>query len=134
MASCGASLPATTTRRFGGTGLGLAITKQLITLMQGEISLVSEPDVGSTFSVCLSLPVSHAISHIETVVNEDLLIGKKTLVIDDNETNLTILKNQLRSCDIYTDTEMDPVEALYRIKKAIDEGGKKIYTGVFLCK
>ncbi|BDX02640.1 hypothetical protein MACH16_13880 [Marinomonas pontica] len=111
-----------TTRKFGGTGLGLAITKQLIALMQGEISLVSEPDVGSTFSVCLSLPVSHAISHIETVVNEDLLIGKKTLVIDDNETNLTILKNQLRSCDIYTDTEVDPVEALYRIKKAIDDG------------
>ncbi|WP_421852770.1 response regulator [Marinomonas sp.] len=111
-----------TTRKFGGTGLGLAITKQLISLMNGSISLSSKLNVGSTFTVTFALPESHAMSHLETVADECLLLGKKTLVIDDNETNLTILKNQLRSCDIYADTEISPVDALSRIQQSIDKG------------
>lgn len=40
-----------TTRRFGGTGLGLAITKKIIDLMSGTISVASEVDQGTCFTV-----------------------------------------------------------------------------------
>jgi signal transduction histidine kinase len=50
-----------TTREFGGTGLGLAITQQLCEMLGGSITVQSEIQVGSTFTVCLpSLPESTA--------------------------------------------------------------------------
>ncbi len=53
-----AQAEAATTRRFGGTGLGLAISRSLVEMMGGEISLRSEPNVGSEFSFSLDMALA----------------------------------------------------------------------------
>ena len=42
-----------TTRKYGGTGLGLAIVYRFCKLMEGEITVTSEPGIGSCFRVKL---------------------------------------------------------------------------------
>jgi signal transduction histidine kinase len=42
---------ASTTRKYGGSGLGLALSRKLCQMMGGDISVQSEPGVGSSFTV-----------------------------------------------------------------------------------
>lgn len=84
-----------TTRKYGGTGLGLVISQRLVELMGGSIAVESESGVGTTISFTITCTISQEsvrqYVHCNTVGNE----GKTVLVIDDNATNLTILKTQL---------------------------------------
>ena len=50
-----------TTRRFGGTGLGLAIAQQLAHLLNGDITVESHIDHGTTFHV--HLPIEPTARH-----------------------------------------------------------------------
>jgi signal transduction histidine kinase/ligand-binding sensor domain-containing protein/CheY-like chemotaxis protein len=85
-----------TTRKYGGTGLGLVISEKLVALMGGEIKVESEPGSGTQFMFSVQVKSSHQPAKTSLPMDGTELDGKRVLVVDDNETNLTILKNQLQ--------------------------------------
>ncbi|MDE2000331.1 MAG: PAS domain S-box protein, partial [Burkholderiales bacterium] len=81
-------------RRYGGTGLGLAISKQLVELMGGQIEAHSAPGVGSEF--VFRIPVSVGVTQADmAMLEEPEMPSFNVLVVDDNETNRTVLENML---------------------------------------
>ena len=80
------------TRKYGGTGLGLAISKRLTRLMGGGLWAESEEGRGSRFYFTL---VFRDARHEEQPDTQAAVKGIKTLIIDDNQTNLLILKKLL---------------------------------------
>ncbi len=83
-------------RRFEGSGLGLAISRRLLALMDTDISLVSEPGVGSTFSFELRLPADKNQSREQAPISNVELAGLTVLVVDDLPLNTEILSRRIQ--------------------------------------
>ncbi|MEO1536226.1 MAG: response regulator [Pseudomonadota bacterium] len=105
-----------TTRRFGGTGLGLVITKRLVEMMGGEIRVDSQAGRGTTFTVDLPYREAKAIAIPEVEDMLRLVKGHRALVVDDHQTNLTILGERLSTWDLSVELETRPEAALKRLE------------------
>jgi CheY-like chemotaxis protein len=84
------------TRRFGGTGLGLAISARLAGLMGGKITVQSEPEKGSVFTLTVraSLPTGQdrAATLKLQVRTEAPPAGLRILLAEDNEVNRRLVE------------------------------------------
>jgi PAS domain S-box-containing protein len=113
------------TRRFGGTGLGLPICKELIALQGGELQLISEEGLGSTFFFELSFTKSpfsqEAAPHEAAAIppQTQVLAGISLLVIEDNEINRRVVFHTLRKAGAHVDMAFNGMEAIGYLEERV---------------
>ena len=102
------------TRKHMGTGLGLSISKKLIEAMGGEIGVNSKVGQGSCFWFKIELPIGFKRKQI---FQYDLT-EKRLLLVDDNNTNLTILAGLAENIGIQYTSVANGLSALQELESA----------------
>ncbi len=118
-----AQLENTIRKKFDGTGLGLYMTKKIISLMNGELRLISKVGEGSSFWFVVDLKRSHIIDSKEeltpvSTIKENQLQNKKycILIVDDKKVNRKIIELMLMSRNYQIDHAENGKQALDMIK------------------
>jgi signal transduction histidine kinase/ActR/RegA family two-component response regulator len=116
-------------RRYGGTGLGLALTRQVLTLMGGEIDVKSEVGHGTvfTFFCPFKLPEQSTAPDAELDAqtgdaDNSILSGMRVLLVEDNEINTIIVLELLGAVGVHVTTAENGREALSRLAEARSNG------------
>ena len=108
-----------TVSRAQGTGLGMAITKNIVDRMGGTISVSSKKGEGSEFVVTVDFRLAEGPSSAQAGGGERFasLKGRKVLLVDDCELNLTIGTLQLRDQGLVVETAPSGQAAIDTIRE-----------------
>ena len=117
-----------------GTGIGMSITQNLVSMMNGSISVDSEFGKGSVFSVCLpqkklgsSIIGSELAENLQNYQYHGMRQTSKTqvvyeampygsiLIVDDVESNLLVAKGLMLPYELTIDTVTSGFDAIDRI-------------------
>ncbi len=105
-----------TTRKYGGTGLGLAIAQRLVNMMDGAIRVESKLGEGSSFhfNVRLGLPGKQFVPPM--LAEPPSLRGLAALIVDDNQTNRSILAETFKQWQMVPQMASNAGEALNMLR------------------
>lgn len=107
-----------------GTGLGMSIAKNLVDMMGGDFVVESTKDVGTTFTVALSLEkadINIQKSNLDELTLEEKaekLAGKKFLLVDDNAANRLVAKGVFGFFNMSLEEATDGQVAVDRMKRS----------------
>ena len=102
-----------------GTGLGLRIVKSFVDLMNGDISVKSEPGKGTCFTVeisCRKIPEEELQQQMEEQPENVSLAGKRLLLAEDNGLNAEIAMTILQDADAEVELAADGKIAIDKLK------------------
>ena len=98
---------ASITRKFGGTGLGLTISRQLAKLLNGDVTVTSQPGIGSVFTLQVDGGSSAGVEQLEGLTeatlpstvdqqaDTNIRLNGRILLVEDGADNQRLLRMQL---------------------------------------
>ena len=99
--------------KYGSSGLGLAITKNIVDMMNGKIDVASEKNIGTTFTVTVTLlDTQKKISADIEIKPQELNV----LIIDDDAVACEHAKLVLEKAGIAAETAESGLKALEMVK------------------
>ena len=112
----------TTKEKGAGTGLGLAVVEGIVSRHGGVVDLLSEPGVGSTFSIYLPQVTEEQIGVIEpSIPAADTARTGTILIVEDEESLRNLTKGVLESRGFTVPTVDDGAKALDFLDRHADE-------------
>ena len=103
-----------TTRKYGGTGLGLALCWEFSHMMGGEITVESQPDAGTTFTVRLPTNME---SRTEVETQRGFKASDLVLIIDDDKTVHDLLRRNLLKMGFNIESAYSGRDGIYQAEK-----------------
>ena len=108
-----------TISKIQGTGLGMAITKNIVDMMNGSITVKSEQNVGTEFTVSLTFRLLSSQKELPSIPE---LANCRALVVDDDFNTCDSVSLMLQQIGMRAEWTMSGREAILRTHQAVTRG------------